>query len=174
MATGSSREQGYDGKSVNARLAAALLTMTRVLEREQLTTAELRALVDHLWQWPTIDERLFADWEQWSNDVLAFALGDQPSENFAAAAEQSSLSMFDLRKLIESTVEIVYGNLFAATDHALTLDLLLTVEEIACGRGIDLPPSEVFDGEPADPSLRNGWGGRMTDEQVSVWRSLAW
>jgi hypothetical protein len=160
---------------VNARLAAALLTATRVLAPAGVSFEALTALIDHLWRWPTIDEYTFVEWERWSNPMLESALDGVVAEESVPAVQQSSISHEDFRTLIESTVEIVYVNLFAAVDHGRTLDHLERVAMVASRAGVGLPPAALFAAEAgADVTQRSGWGARMTAAQVNRWRAMRW
>lgn len=127
-----------------------------------------------MWTWPTVDEHVFAEWEAFSNPVLEWALGGVVPESLATAVETSELGPQGHRELLESTVELVYGNLYTTVHHAETLEHLGRVEALAALAGVSFPEPGRFEGSPgADLSGVNGWGHRMSPDEVARWRAVS-
>jgi hypothetical protein len=74
--------------------------------------------------------------------------------------------------LLESGVEIVYRNLNGAVSHDETITYLRRLEVVANQYGVALPDPSRFSEVPgADVARGNGWGERMTDDEVAAWRT---
>ncbi len=143
---------------VNARLAAALALAERLLrESEQLMGPGLGDLLEHMWTWMAITPETFGDWEEWSSPLMS-ALMDGSSIVDGSDAEGVS-------RLWRSLIDLVYGHLFAAVIHPISLYDLHEVALIGEQRGVTLPPAAMvvptFSGEgPVD------WGRNLSVVEV--------
>ncbi len=138
---------------VKARLAAALAVTERVLAHPEAPEGqEYRDLLDHMWEWMTVHPDTFADWEAWSNHLLS-DLYDRPGTSGRDIDP-------GLVRLLRSAVDLVYGHLFVAVTHPISIHDLHEVAEIGQVWGVQLPPAaEVrpfFHGHDLE------WGPRLS------------
>ena len=168
MNSTSGAAEAYQGLSVNARLVVALETTERLCETLSLSDPTLDELIEHLWGWLVVDASGFNEWHDFENPILDAALGDPVPEEFRATAVAARLDEPQARRWITGLVEIVYGHLFGAIDHAATQQWLADVLEVASDNGIrpnDPANYEMF-GSRQDG---DGWGTKVRLDEVTAW-----
>ncbi len=84
------------------------------------------------------------------------------------ALVERNVNELEFRALVEATVEIIWGSLYAACDNEESLGYLQQVLSICQGRGVAPPPLAVFaESRFAD---QHGWGTTPTGPQLERWR----
>jgi hypothetical protein len=162
----------YEGLNVAARLAAGLLTVEAWLRVHQVADAGVDGVVEHLWQWLTVQPDTFMRWYDFDSDELQAAEAETPlPQRVALACDERSASAEDLAALLANVVNIVYDSLFGALDLRLSLARLRTIEVVAARSGVRLPAGQRFTGLAAQD--RGGWGHPVSALQVASWRTAA-
>ena len=72
------RFQCYAALSINARLAAALLTVEEWLRVHRINDSSVNALIEHLWRWPTIGPEAFGSWHEFETPELMAVESGEP------------------------------------------------------------------------------------------------
>lgn len=147
---------------VNARLAAALALAEQAFRgSKHAETRGFEDLLDHMWTWMTVTPETFGDWHEWTSPLLS-RLTDGPTQGATPSEEEFS-------RLGRSLIHLVYGHLFAAVIHPISLYDLHEVALVGEQRRVTLPAAgevvPAFSGEgPAD------WGSDLNAAEVDELR----
>jgi hypothetical protein len=159
--------------SLIARLCLSLCCFERYCQARDLACESIRGFVEYMWEWPlrmsTPDA--FSDWQEKATELVETGLGDPPPVDVAARLQEKGVDPIEFRKLVESTVEIIWGSFFAASDNEGSLEHLAQVVSICKRWGLAIPPVSAF--VESRFTDRNGWGARATPDQRDRWKRLA-
>ncbi|MGC3991243.1 MAG: hypothetical protein QM796_16500 [Chthoniobacteraceae bacterium] len=152
--------------SIRARLAVALVCVERFCRISGLEHPELAAFFVHLWELPVMDN--FPVWDSRKDPLTEAGLGDPFSPAIISMISVAGVAEPTFRKLIESTVEIVYSSAYAATDDEGSLSQLEEVLRITSGAGVSAPSAQPFSSSTF--AEREGWGTPLPRHTVEQWR----
>ncbi len=140
----------------HSQSAWALRCFEHWMQIEGINHDELRALVDHVWDWMTIDEHSFADWHDHPPRLVSNPESD-------LGLDLGAVVDADLRQAIADATDLAYHSLFFAfDDQAAALGVLLMPH------GVNIPDPSAF-GLPEGQDLEHEWGP-MPKELVAQWR----
>jgi hypothetical protein len=162
------RADEYADRSINARLAAALLAVESWLGHVGLYDPEIRNLLEHLWARPTVRSETFDEWEGYDSEVLAAALGGDLPERLELACRSRHVPPGELACVLEDVVEIVYTNLFGTVVSEDSLKHLRRLEQTVGRYGIELVAAGRFADEPLEAG--HGEGRERSEAEVGRWR----
>lgn len=145
----------------NTQTAWALRCLEHWLQIEGIEHDELRALIDHLWEWMTIDEHSFWDWH------------DRPPRLVGEPDADLGLDLGNkvdptLRQAIDDATGLAYHSLFFAFDDQRHMEVAAALGMLLVPHGVNIPGPSAF-GLPDDLNLEHEWGP-MPEELVAQWR----
>ena len=155
---------GYATTPVNARLAVALTGVERLLDTLSVRIRELHELIEHLWQWATVDEATFDSWIAFDSPLRSFALGRNEPDVELLLSE----AWPPLVGVVVSLVEVVEGNLYAAVNESETQGHFNDVLTALSSRGIPVPPPASVSHWPR--SRFKDWGDPLSGDELVEWR----
>jgi hypothetical protein len=165
------QDQALRQLSLTARLAIALICFERYCRAHQLAAPEIQVFLDYLWDFPIVDGPLsFQAWERQQPDLVTVGLGGDIPDTYLAWLHDAGISSATFRRLVEHTVEIIYGSFYAAAadDEAhVHLQQVLTITEQNKHISALLPlfpQSRFVDG--------HGWGNPLSETERDEWRAL--
>ena len=163
---------GASELSLIARLCLALCCFERYCRATELQCKSIRDFVEYMWEWPLMaTPENFSDWEDKATGLVRMGRGGPPPADVAAVLQQKRIDPVEFRELVESTVEIIWGSFYAASDNRGSLEFLARVVSICKRRGVQIPPViEFAESRFADD---NGWGVRATPDQRDRWRRFS-
>ncbi len=158
----------YSELSVVARAAVALLCFERYCQAKGLRHSTIDTFLNHMWDLPSIRS---SGWVSRECVLVGVGLGGVfPRELSDLLAPGCATLEEEFKKLIESTVDIIYGSLQAMPAGSLVdLNRVLAIMEDA---GVVPPPSQPF-----MTSLYvegDGWGPQLTATERDRWRYKAY
>jgi hypothetical protein len=156
--------------SLTARFAVALHCFGRYCQAHGLQSPEIDVFLDEMWQFPCATD--FADWERRRPPLVDVALGDPFSPSLQQRLSQARVAPLEFRKLLSSTVEIVFGSLYGTADYHGSLAHLAAVIGIAAKARIAPPPPATFSNSLYEE--RHGWGPRLSPRERDRWRYQAY
>ena len=158
---------GLHRLSLQARLAMALECVWRYCQSYRFQDPELKALLDHLWDFMVIDSPgAFVAWEEALKDV------DDPSfAEFGQRARAHGIDPAEMMSLLDHTLEIIRGSFYAATDDRGSLRELRLVLAIGKKRGAVPAGLPVY--RSSRFADRHGWGFPLARAERDRWRSVA-
>jgi hypothetical protein len=163
------RADEYETLNVQARLAAGLLTVEAWLRAHALADKAVSDVLEHMWQWPTVEPDTFRAWYDFDSDALEAAEAEESlPTRIALACQERAAPAADLAALLADVVNIVYDSLFGALDLSLSLARLRNIEVVAARSGIRLPAAPRFSSLRAED--KHGWGVPVSAMQVADWR----
>ena len=158
--------------SLTARLAIALICFERYCHRHQLRAPEIPVFLDYLWDFPLVlGSHSFRAWEQQQPDFVTIGLGGDIPSSYSIWLDDAGISHHTFRQLVEHTVEIAYGSLYAAAnddESLLHLQHVLTLTKQSTSLPALLPhfsQSRFVDGQ--------GWGMPLSEAERDEWRAQA-
>jgi hypothetical protein len=162
--------QDYSALSVQARLAAGLLTVEAWLRRYRIEDEGTTTVLEHMWQFMTVTAETFQAWYDFKPEALLAAESEEPVPAPAAAAcRQYGAAAQDLATMLGAVVNIVYESLFGALDLNLSMARLREIATVATRSGIGIPAASRF-GHMSVHEF-HGWGNPVSAAQVVALRS---
>lgn len=160
--------KSYRPLSISARHAVALVCFEKFCEKFDLDHPLITQMLDHQWEWSTLNSDRFDDWAEKKPQLVWVALGEEYSEEFEVYLISKEIDPVEFRELIESAVEIVDWNLFGNVDEEKSFEFLNQVLEISAKYDISPPPASKF----VNSSFKenHGWGKKLTPEERDQWR----
>ncbi len=158
--------------SLTARLAVALICFERYCRAHQLITHEIKVFLDYLWDFPIVNGPLsFRAWERQQPDLVTVGLGGDIPDTYLVWLHDAGISSDTFRRLVEHTVEIIYGSFYAAADdeeaHMHLQHVLAITEQNENISGLlsQFSQSRFID--------RQGWGIPLSEAERDGWRVRA-
>jgi hypothetical protein len=155
--------------SIRGRLAIALHCFESACDAHGLAThPEIRTFLAHMWRLLGPDTGPFPEWEKASPPLVHVGLGCDFPDGFVSFLQSRGVSEDDFRRLLSSTVEVVYSNAYGAADQSETLVHLEGAVRSAEKLGGRCPDPRRFAGSRwADC---HGWGKKLSAEELATWR----
>jgi hypothetical protein len=160
----------YSLLSLPARVAVALHCFEGYCRAKGLRHYLIDTFLNHMWELPVIAS--FPEWESRNGDLVDAGLGDPFPQEIVTLLRSVGASEEEFRRLVQSTVEIIYSSAYAASDNAGSLRFLGEVLHIASGLGVAPPPAQPFLMSLFADNY--GWGMRISREQRDAWRHKAY
>ncbi len=154
--------------SVSAKLAISLLMFQKFCLVNRVEGRIIDDFQAHLWIWldPDKDED-FDEWEQSRTELINFGLGDAATPELSLIINASKIEEFQFRKVVESIVDILWGNFWGACDHEMTTNAFETV--LSSCKLDKNPPITPF--KFSRFSDNSGWGSDLTPEDFTYWKN---
>jgi len=153
-----------------ARLGVALCCFERYCHTVGLETNSIHEFLSYMWEWPLMmtPER-FGEWEGKRTTLVDSGLGGAMPADIEPSLREKGIDTVEFRNLVESTVEIIWGSFYGASDTRGSLRDLDRVISICKRRGVEPPTLDTF----ADSRFKDGhgWGERVSKDQRDRWRA---
>ncbi|MEZ5245457.1 MAG: DUF4926 domain-containing protein [Acidimicrobiales bacterium] len=151
----------------HSQSAWALRCFEHWLQIEGIDHNELRSLVDHLWDWMTIDEHSFGEWHDRPPPLIS-----QPDADLGLELDTEASTA--LRQAIADATDLAYNSLFGAFDDQRHMEVAAALGALLMPHRLNIPDPSVF-GLPDGLDLEHEWGP-MPDNLVARWREhpLPW
>lgn len=164
----------YAKLSLPARLAVALHCFERYCRAKGLRHGLIDTFIERLWELPCALR--FADWEKPLPQLVhvAFEVGRGeafPNEILDLLASAGVLEK-EFGQLLVSTVDIIYGSAYGASNDVGSLKSLELVLCVATSVGVAPPPAQPF--LISLFGVRHGWGLVLDPNQRDIWRHRAY
>lgn len=160
----------YRNLSLRARVSVALLCFERYCQAKGLQHPMIYTFLDQMWELPCMTS--FPDWESHKCELIHVGIGDPFPCEIADLLTSAGISEQEFRKILESTVEIIYGSAYAKSDDDGSLRFLGLVFDITSSVGVSPPSAQPF--LTSLFSDRHGWGVRLSPDQRDEWRFRAY
>jgi len=154
--------------SVTAKLAISLHAFQKFCLNNRIEGQMINDFLTHLWLWLDPDKSEdFDEWEQSKTELTGFGLGDAATPDLNAIINASKIEEFQFRKIVESVVDILWGNFWGACDHEMATKAFETV--LSSCRLDNNPPITPFKFSRFDDN--SGWGSELSCEDFNYWKS---
>jgi len=155
--------------SLTARACIALHITEAYFRKIGLKHAQIDEFFEHLWQHPLKTEpKEFSEWEAQRGDFVDFGLTDDLPDDLDELLPHIKITEAELFQVVESPVEILWGNFFSDQDEKVSFEYLEFSLDLAEREGLIFPKIDLYaDSLYAD---NNGWGKPISEHTRDQWR----
>jgi len=164
-----SRLEEYSDASVRRSLVAGLMGAGAWTTRAGITGPSIEAWLDHLWEFVSL-RRTFDSWYESRPELVDVSRDRELPAQLQRRLRAVRAPVEDLQRLVSSTTDILYLNLFSSIDWGVVRASLESVESVLSAYELALPPGSLL--PPSDRTEAGGWGNPIPPLEANELRRL--